>query len=188
MKKLFLLIMLCASNYVFAQKGNLYANFPEQFESPDTSAKSRYKSAKVDLKSGNWTFDDALLGALENKDRFNGKQSVRMQQNKDRSVYLQMNFDLPNGASKVEVAYGSFQKDRTCTWRLEASTDKGKTWTQVGTDISEPAPTLKVATFNPDIKGKVRFRINKLGLGSSKEDPSIKNGRLNVDDFAVYEN
>ncbi|WEK19816.1 MAG: hypothetical protein P0Y49_01440 [Candidatus Pedobacter colombiensis] len=188
MKKLFFLMILFASNFVFAQKGNLYTNFPETFESPDTTAKSHYKKADVDLKSGNWIFDQSLLGAIGDRDRVNGKQSVRFQQNRDKSSFLEMNFDLLNGASKVQVAYGSYYKDPSCKWRLESSTDGGKTWKQEGKDIEDANNKLQVAIFNLDLKGRVRFRINKLGLGSSKDDPSIKNGRLNIDDFAVYQN
>lgn len=188
MNKLFFLMMLLASNFVFGQKGTVYANFPEQFESPDTAAKSRYKKENLDLKSGNWTFDQSLLGAITDRDRVNGKQSVRFQQNRDKPCFLEMNFDLPNGASKVTLAYGSYYKDPSCKWRLESSTDGGKTWTQEGKDIEDVTSKLQVATFNLDHKGKVRFRINKLGLGSSKDDPSIKNGRLCIDDFVVYQN
>ena len=39
--------------------------------------------------------------------------------------------------------------------------------------------------FLMDIKGPVRFRIKKLGLGASSP-PNVFNGRLGMDDFAVY--
>lgn len=181
--------MVFTSTIGFAQKA-LYPNFPEAFEWPDTAAKTHYKKADVKLKSGDWNLDQAILGALTNHDRFNpsGKQSIRMQQNRSKSAYLEMNFDLPDGASKVTVAYASYYKDAPCVWKLEYSLDQGLTWKQAGQDIGTETKELKTAEFNLDLKGKVRFRINKLGLGDGKTDPSIKNGRLSIDDFAVYKN
>lgn len=123
MKKTFLtIIVLMVAATAFAQKGRVYDKFPEDFEMPDTSAKAKYKKADVQLKTGNWTFDQAILGAVENRDRFNGKQSVRIHQNKENSGYLQMNFDLPNGASKVTFMYGVYYKDSPSVIKLEYST------------------------------------------------------------------
>lgn len=177
--------MIFATTTTYAQK-SLYNNFPENFDSPDTSAKAHYKKDVVALKSGSWTFDYAILAALENHDKYNGKQGVRMQQNRVKPAYIEMNFDLTEGASKVTVAYASYYKDAPCVWRLEYSTDGGTTWQQAGKDINAEAKQLATAEFNLDLKGKVRFRINKLGLGDGKADPNIKNGRLSIDDFAVY--
>lgn len=191
LKPLGLLVMMIAftSTLSFAQKA-LYPNFPETFESPDTSAKAHYKKADVKLKSGDWNLDQAILGALTNHDRFNpsGKQSIRMQQNRSKSAYLEMNFDLTEGASKVTVAYASYYKDAPCIWKLEYSQDQGLSWKQAGSDINTDLKELKTAEFNLDLKGKVRFRINKLGLGDGKADASIKNGRLSIDDIAIYKN
>jgi hypothetical protein len=185
--KALLVILLFTSTSTFAQKA-LYANFPETFDSPDTAAKSKYKKAMVVLKSGEWNFDNAILGALQGHDKFNGKQGVRMQQNRIKPSYAEMNFDLTEGASKVIVAYASYYKDASSVWKLEYSTDGGATWTQTGADVKAEGKELKTAEFSLDIKGKVRFRINKLGLGDGKADPAIQNGRLSIDDFAVYKN
>jgi hypothetical protein len=183
--KLMMVILLFASSTSFAQK-SLYANFPETFDSPDTSAKSHYKKEMVTLKTGEWNFDYAILGALTNHDHFNGKQGVRMQQNRSKSAYIEMNFDLAEGASKVTIAYSSYYKDVSSVWRLEYSTDGGATWTQTGKDIIADSKEIKTAEFPLDLKGKVRFRINKAGLGDGKQDPTIKNGRLSIDDFTIY--
>ncbi|RYG21821.1 MAG: hypothetical protein EOO07_01615 [Chitinophagaceae bacterium] len=187
--KFIVLFFIFAPAVASAQKA-LYPNFPETFESPDTSAKGHYKKAYVKLKSGDWNLDQAILGALTNHDRFNpsGKQSIRMQQNRSKSGYVEMNFDLPEGASKVTVAYASYYKDAPCVWKLEYSLDQGSTWKQIGEDMHTEAKELKTAEFNMDLKGKVRFRINKLGLGDGRADPSIKNGRLSIDDIAIYKN
>jgi hypothetical protein len=185
-KSLLFILFFCATSS-FAQKA-LYANFPETFDSPDTSAKAHYKKAMVTLKTGEWNFDFAILGALQGHDHFNGKQSVRMQQNRSKDAYVAMNFDLTEGASKVTVAYASYYNDVSSVWKLEYSTDGGSTWTQAGKDMTADSKDLKTAEFLLDVKGKVRFRITKTGLGDGKADSSIKNGRLSIDDFAIYKN
>ena len=189
MKKIFLAILtLMVSATAFAQKGRVYDKFPEDFEMPDTSAKAKYKKADVQLKTGNWTLDQAILGAVENRDRFNGKQSVRIHQNKENSGYLQMNFDLPNGASKVTFVYGVYYKDSPSVIKLEYSTDKGQTWKQVGSDITDANAKQKTADFVMDIKEPVRFRINKLSIETAKKESGVRDGRLSVDDFTVFQN
>jgi hypothetical protein len=188
--KLLLVMLMLVTTAAYAQQKEQYANFPENFESPDTSAKSHYKIADVKLKTGEWTLDQAILGALAGHDRFNptGKQSIRMQQNRSKPAYLSMNFDVNEGISTVTVAYASYYKDASSIWRLEYSTDGGNTWQQAGKDITAESTDLKTTEFNINVKGKARFRINKLGLGDGKADPSIKNGRLSIDDIAIYKN
>lgn len=171
--------------------GPLYANFPEDFETPDFSVKSSYNMANnnLDLKTGNWLLYQAILGNTSGRDRFNpsGKQCIRMQQNLSESGYVQMNFDLPNGATKVTVAYGAYYTDAKSTWRLEYSQDGGATWQQIGQDISDAPAGSKTATFLMDIQGKVRFRINKRGLGTTN-GTTILNGRLSIEDIAIFQN
>jgi Family of unknown function (DUF5689) len=169
--------------------GPLYTGFPEDFESPDASVKTGYAAANVALRTGEWRFDEALFGTTAGRDRFNptGKQAVRLQQNLSKPAYLQMNFDLPNGASKVTLSYGAYYTDAKSSWKLEYSTDGGKTWTQTGAVITDAPAGSATATFLMDIKVPVRFRVNKLGLGTTN-NTTILNGRLSIDDFAVYAN
>lgn len=173
--------------------GSAYANFPEDFESPAATQKSVFDMPATDnninLKSGSWKLYQSILGAVRNSDRFNpmGFQAIRMQKDLNVSAFLQMNFDLPKGASKVTLVYGSYGSDPSSTWRLEYSTDAGATWMQTGQDVNNAASKAQSITFNLDVKGPVRFRINKLGLGASNV-PFLLNGQLNIDDFSVYQN
>lgn len=168
--------------------GPLYTGYPEDFESPDATVKSGYAAANVTLKTGSWLFDQALLGNTGGRDRFNaaGLQCVRMQQNLSTPAYLAMNYDLLNGATKVTFTYGIYYTDAGSTFRLEYSTDSGVTWRAMGADVSDAPNGSKGATYLMNITGKVRFRINKLGLGTT--GGSILNGRLCIEDFAVYQN
>lgn len=175
--------------------GPVYSGYPEDFESPDASVKASYAGKDIDLRTGSWRLEQCLLGVTTGRDRIvSGKQAIRFQQNLGTSspCYLQMNYDLTNGATKVTFWYGCYYTDESSSFVLEASTDQGGTWQQIGDKITDPAKTSetitpKQATFVMDIEGNVRFRITKLPLGTTSI-PSILNGRLGVDDIAIYQN
>ncbi len=144
----------------------------------------------VSFPTGQWNLYQAILGTTAGRDRIvSGKNAIRMQQNLSVDGYVQMNFDVPNGASKVTLWYGSYYTDRSCTFKLEYSTDGGTTWKQTGEPISDAHTTTesmnsKQAVFLMNIQGPVRFRVTKLGLGTSNN--VINNGRLGLDDIAIY--
>ncbi len=166
--------------------GPIYPGFPETFESPVYTDKKSYNMAdnNRNLATGNWLLHQSILEQTAGRDVIvSGVQAVRFQQKLTESALLQMNFDLPNGASKVTVWYGTYYTDAPSTWQLEYSQDQGQTWTKVGEAVSDATQDKKMATFLMDISGPVRFRINKLGLGTT-----APNGRLGMDDFAVYQN
>ncbi len=165
--------------------GVLYAGFPESFETPDAATKASYNSGTniIAASTGNWFLLQAILANTPVADKYNlpGKQAIRMQQNLTSSGYVQMNFDLPDGASKVTVFYGKYSTDAKSSFRLESSINQGTTWVAVGTNITDmPDKGNKQATWMVNFSVPVRFRINKIGTGTSN------NGRLALDDFAVY--
>jgi len=170
--------------------GALYAGFPEKFESPDFTLKASYNSNNnIDLATGNWTLAQAILANTVIRDKYNlpGAQCIRMQQGLTTSAYVQMNFDLTKGASKVTVFYGKYYTDPASTFRLEYSINGGTTWVVAGPNVSDmPEKGSKQASFLVNVTGNVRFRINKLGLGASST--TVNNGRLCIDDMAVYQN
>ena len=169
--------------------GPVYTGFPETFEFPDQSLKASYAAAVTGLKTGNWLLDQAILANTSGRDRFNpaGLQCIRMQQNLSVPGYVQMNFNVPNGASKVSLLYGAYYNDATSSFVLEYSKDDGATWIQTGKVINDASAVAKTATFLMDISGPVRFRVKKLGLGTTN-NTSINNGRLSIEDFAIYAN
>jgi hypothetical protein len=177
--------------------GPIYTNWPESFESPDATVKPSYNmntatvpNNNVDMKTGNWKLEQAILGNLNaNRDRYNapGSQCIRMQQNLSVPGYIQMNFDLDNGASKVTFWQGAYSTDVSSTFRLEYSVDSGVSWIAAGPDYKTATGGSKQETVSLNIKGKVRFRIVKLGLGASSV-PTVLNGRLCIEDIAIYSN
>lgn len=170
--------------------GKEEANFPEDFEAPDASVKNTYASKDIELKTGLWKMDQCLFGNTPGRDRFNptGAQAIRFQQNLTKSAYLEMMFDVELGASKVTFSYGAYYTDAASTFQLEYSQDGGTTWIPTGSRVSDANKTAKIVTFMLDLKGNVRFRINKLGLGTTSQATGVENGRLSIDDFAIYQN
>lgn len=158
------------------------AGFPEVFNT--TLVKDAYARANLELASGNWTFDGVTLVTKTDLRPINndGTKGVQFNQNNTEPLYLQMNFDVYRGASKVSILHGSYGNDPGCVWRLEYSTNGGVTWSQIGDDVVADNKAATVAEFNMDIRGQVRFRVHKLALGSGN------NGRLNLDDFTIYNN
>ncbi len=156
--------------------------FPEKFDT--RLVKDHYASDNLELSSGNWTFDGVTLVVITGNRPINpdGTKGVQFNQKNADPEYLQMNFDVFKGASKVTILYGSYGSDPQCTWHLEYSTNEGASWTQIGPDVIADNKTAKTAEFDMDIKGKVRFRVAKPGLGADN------NGRLNMDDFTIYNN
>jgi hypothetical protein len=174
--------------------GPIYANFPESFESVPLATKSSYNinttavpDNTVRFTSGPWKLYQAILGNTAGRDRFTGNQGLRLQQGLTDAAVVEMKFDLPNGATKVTLVYGAYYTDAASSWKLEYSQDKGTTWKQTGPVVTDAGNWQHPITFLLNVSGPVRFRINKLGLGPSNP-PAVLNGRLGIDDIAIYEN
>ncbi len=164
----------------------LYSNFPEKFDTE--FIKDEYGDADADLKTGNWRLKGAKLVTKKNgiEIEADGTKGLQFISNNKGPMVAEMKFDLLDGASKVTVLSSSFGEDATSKWMLQASTDGGKKWRQVGKEVFVDNKLARTETFEVDIKGTVRFRILKMALGSIKDDSSIQNGRLVIDNIAVY--
>ncbi len=183
-------------NDVEDPSGPLYPGFPEGFNDPSLLKDSYNMNPlrgvvdnTVNFSTGSWKLFYSIVGQTPGRDRFTGTWGIRMQDNRpeSQSPYVQMNFDLPNGASKVTYIYGAYYTDASSTWWIEYSQDQGKTWKQVGPTMTEAGNWTRTATVLMDITGPVRFRLFKKGLGATQA-PNIFNGRFAFDDFAIYSN
>jgi endonuclease G len=144
------------------------APFVEEFES---GTKNSYKSAVVRLQSGEWLFDDALIGG-EEKDRKNGTRAARL-----RGLgKLTMLFDYPHGASRISIQHGAYGKDEGGNWSLWLSTNSGNSWKRIGSSIRTSSQELQTATFDVGIAGNVRLEI--------RAELSEKS-RINIDDVTI---
>lgn len=134
----------------------------EDFES---GTKTAYAVDTVQLNTGKWTFSDALIGNLA-ADVKDGAKSVRL-----RNGYIGMNFDI-SGLTTLYVKHAKYGSDATSTWQLLMSTDAGKTYSQLGANITETSTTLVTDSFKVTTTGKIRFQIKKTGTT-----------RINLDDI-----
>lgn len=129
------------------------------------AVRTAYATDSVQLTTGKWTFNDALIGNLAT-DAKNGAKSVRL-----RNGYLGMNFDVV-GLTTLYVKHAKFGSDASSTWQLLMSTDGGKTYSQLGTNITETSTVLVTDSFKVTTTGKIRFQIKKAGTT-----------RINLDDI-----
>ncbi|SFB93460.1 GEVED domain-containing protein [Kaistella jeonii] len=141
------------------------------WEDFEIGTKGPYATGNVTCTAGSWNMSDALIGNIPN-DKKNGNSSVRMQ----NAGVISMNFDLTNGLGTVNILHAVFGSDFSSTWRLEASTDGGVTWTDyVSSTITTSSTTLTNQSFTVNLSGNVRFRIVKIS-GINK---------INIDDIYV---
>ena len=172
-----------------AESGRIYEGFPEKFDSGDALLfADGYTTKTGTFSSGNYTLSNIFVGNTANDLPVSGAYALRLVGASASSSWCTMNYDLPNGATKVTLWAGSYgaSTDLGSTWRVEYSQNQGITWSQVGEDILTISKTKKQFTFLMDIRGAVRFRIGKVGIGASTTNN--QNGRFSMDDFAVYKN
>ncbi len=160
--------------------GELYVNFPEDWETVVGTRKSAWTSAFETYLSGEWYFENARTLTSSNFLHTTGAYALMTQGGKAASIT--MNFSLPYGVSRFSFDYGAAtatDNEFPMTLYVEYSQDSGNSWQQIGAALQ----ILDVAekyTFDEllDIKGPVRFRIRK--------EDSVK--RISIDQIAVYQN
>ncbi|WP_255496346.1 hypothetical protein [Mucilaginibacter sp. FT3.2] len=134
-------------------------------ENFETGTKGAYAIANVQLNTGLWSFNDAVIGSLA-ADVKDGNKAVRL-----RTGDITMKFDI-KGVSQISIKHAKYGADAASTWQLLMSTDSGTTFTQLGTDIAESNTALVTDSFKVTATGKVRFQIKKQGTS-----------RINIDDI-----
>jgi len=137
----------------------------EDFES---GLKGSYSNADLNLSSGSWNLNNALIGSSA-ADLKNGLRSIRM-----KTGSISMNFDLEN-IQQIYISHGLYGQDPTSTWKLLVSLDGGKHYSQIGNSILEQSRMLVTDTFSIKPYYKMRFRIENTG--------SIAAARINIDDI-----
>ena len=143
------------------------------FEDFEQGTKGSYAAGTVTLRSGDWTFTDALLGNQFN-DKANQVQSARI-----RGGSIAMNFDKPNGAGVVALNAAIYGSDAATSFTLEVSTNGGSSYTLVPGAPTALTATLTRYSFTVNQSGNVRLRISNTNtvLGA--------NPRINIDDITI---
>ena len=127
--------------------------------------KAAYAIAPVTIKTGEWSFDDALLGKLAT-DIKNNTQSVRL-----RTGKIEMNFDI-DSLSMIKISHAKFGSDGNSELTVWMSTDKGVSYTQIGNTLTTNSTTFITDSIKITANKPVRFQIRKAGTT-----------RVNIDDI-----
>ena len=136
----------------------------EDFEA---GVKSAYATANVTLKTGVWTFNDALIAGTSS-DSKDDNYSVRI----ENSGSITTNFKI-NGLKVVYVSSATYGSDAASSWQLQISTD-GSTFTQVGATVNVAGNELRTDSFQISSDNPVQVRIAKMSSGGK---------RINVDEI-----
>lgn len=148
-----------------AAANNIADTLKEDFES---GIKGSYSTADLELSTGSWNFNNALIGN-STQDIKNGSRSVRL-----RTGSISMNFDL-EGIQQIYIAHARYGQDRSSSWKLLVSLDGGKHYSQVGKTVIEDQAVLVTDTFRLSPFYKMRFRIENTGSNTT--------ARINLDDI-----
>ena len=127
--------------------------------------KAAYAIGDVAIKTGTWSFDDALLGQLAT-DIKKDSQSVRL-----RTGKISMNFDI-DSISMIKINHAQFGSDAASVLTLWISEDQGVTYSQLGSSMATNSKTFITDSFKVTSVKKVRFQIRKTGTT-----------RVNIDDI-----
>ena len=131
-------------------------------------------AAPVVLRSGTWTFTQALIGDLFN-DRVNQIKSARVR----GGGSVAMNFDKPNGAGIVTISAALYGSDTGPTFTAEISSDGGATYTAIAGTPATLTNTLTAYPLTVNRTGNVRLRF------STTNATAGQNPRINFDDLTI---
>ena len=143
------------------------AQLIEDFEQ---GTKGFWAAASVDLTSGTWFFDEALLGT-DDRDRKFDTKAVRMRSN-GRII---MQFDKTGGIENISFHFSNsgFSNDTGGRIQAQYSLDGGSTWVDAGDEISA-TDQLVSHTIPVNQPGDIRVRIEHRA-----------GGRVNIDDLIL---
>lgn len=165
---LFIIIAGCRKNEITATAPSEPPPVPKNYsitEDFESGSKTAYADAVISLSTGQWDFNDALIGSLA-ADAKDGNKSVRL-----RTGSITMDFDI-SGLNVISFKHAKYGTDANSTLQLLMSVDGGATFTQVGNDYTETSTTLVTDSFKVSNVSKVRFRFQKTGTT-----------RINIDDI-----
>ena len=116
-----------------------------------------------------WAFDNA---GIWGDNVSHGEQSCRL--GKTSSSVIAMEEDYERGTSAISLWAASFGNDADATLNIDYSTDKGQTWTPLGS-ITVTKGDLQRYQLAADVAVSVRYRIAQTA-----------GTRVNIDDITLY--
>lgn len=149
----------------------LHPAYAQLFEDFEQGSKGAFAAGTVELETGTWMFDDALIGSRDG-DLFFGTRSARI-----RDGFIEMRFDYPEGASSFSF-YGAnsrFSGDSGGIVQVYYSINQGGDWQPLGDEIVLTEENeLEFYDLPAEISQPVRFKIEKTA-----------GNRVNIDNVLV---
>ncbi len=149
------------------------------YEDFEMGTKTSYAAGNVTLRSGIWTFDNALIGNQFN-DKVNQVAGARIR----GGGFIAMNFDKPNGAGIISVSAALYGTDAAASFTLEISSNGGTTYTPVTGAPAALTTTLTPYTFTVNRTGNIRLRFTSTNT-TVGANPRIDLDDLNITDYTV---
>ncbi|MBE9008116.1 EndoU domain-containing protein [Fortiea sp. LEGE XX443] len=171
MSKLAFPLKVSAGTFILLTFCVTSANSATITEGFEFGTKASYAAADVNLSTGLWNLNDALIGDLST-DRKSGLRSARIR----NSGRVSMRFDRTTGAGSITIKHAKFGTDANTTWGVWCSTNSGSSYIQVGSTVNTTSTTLQTATFTANISGSVRCEIRKTDATAN---------RINIDDIVI---
>lgn len=128
-----------------------------------------YWDDMIDGNAFTWEFINAGIWADNLK---HGEHSCRLGKNTNSVIAMAEDYDY--GTNAISFWAGSFGNDNDATLNVDYSTDKGKTWTTVGS-VTTTRGSLQQYTLPSVVKAPVRYRIAQ-----------TSGTRVNIDDITLY--
>ena len=145
----------------------------QAYEDFETGTKTAYATGVATLRSGDWTFTEAILGDQFN-DRVNQVRAARIR----GGGFIAMNFDKPTGAGVITLQAAMYGTDTPTTFTVEMSTNGGTSYTVLSGAPAVLTTTLTTYSFVANVTGNVRLRI-------STAAPAGNTARINIDDVNI---
>ena len=139
------------------------------YEDFEDVSQGSYLDGALTLGSGDWLFNDALLG-FSASDKRNDQQSLRIKEGGS------VEFDKSGSAGILTFRQAAFGTDGGCRFEVYRSTDEGASWIQVGSEINCGA-ALSEESFTINKSGNMRLMITNTVMSVDH--------RINIDDLAI---
>lgn len=137
-----------------------YKHVPSPYtikEDFEMGSKAAYLLGDVTIKTGNWSFDDALLGKLP-ADIKNDLQSVRL-----RTGKMTMNFDI-DSITMLKINHAQYGTDAVSEVSVWMSEDQGITFTQLGSSLATNSRSFITDSFKISATKKSDSKLEKQEL------------------------
>ena len=166
-----------AEDIIISLLGNVDAGkaFFEDFEN---NSKTKYAKADLELPSGKWRLEEAVIGTSDN-DKKNGSKSVKLRHNSGSYGKLEMLEDKANGVGNLSFFAGAYGSEAVGDLAVEYSVDGGISWTNVPKGAFTVTKEWKQYDFPLNINGSVRIRIKKTDVSSTSTR------HINIDDICM---